>query len=65
MYTVRLIPTLKYDLGSRHIATEEDLRSAVTEFFAKYDAEWYSAGIHKLISRYSNCLTEQGKYVEK
>ncbi len=30
---------------------EEDLHSTVTEFFVKQDAEWYSAGIYKLISR--------------
>ncbi len=40
-----LIPGLKRDLGSRHFATEEDLHNAVAKFFAKQDAEWYSAGI--------------------
>ncbi len=37
----------------------------VAEFFAKQDTEWYSTGIHKLISHYNKCLDEQGDYVEK
>ncbi len=27
--------------------------------FAKQDADWYSAGIYKLILRYNKCLNEQ------
>ncbi len=60
-----LIPTLKRDFGGRHFASEKDLQSAVCEFFTKQDAEWYSAGIYKLISCYNKCLIEQGDYVEK
>ncbi len=44
---------------------EEDLQSAVVKFFAKQDTEWYSTGIHKLISHYNKCLNEQGDYVAK
>ncbi len=55
----RLIPCLKRDLGGRHFAVEQDLQSMVTEFFPKQDAEWYSAGIHKLILRNNKCLDEQ------
>ncbi len=44
---------------------EEDLQSPVAEFFTKQDAEWYSAGIHKLILGYSKYADEQGDYVEK
>ncbi len=44
---------------------EEGLKSAVAEFFAKQDTEWYSAGIHKLILCYNKCLNEQGDFVEK
>ncbi len=44
---------------------EEDLQSMVAEFFTKQDAEWYSTGIHKLISHYNKSLDEQGDYVEK
>ncbi len=50
-----LIPCLKRDLGGQHVAMEEDLQSAVAEFLAKQDAEWYN-GIHKFISRYNKCL---------
>ncbi len=64
-YTVHLIPSLKRDLNGRHFASKEDLQSMVAEFFAKQDAEWYSVSIHKLISRYNNCLDEQSDYVEK
>ncbi len=60
-----LIPALKPDLGGQHFATKEYLQSTVAMFFAKLDAEWYSAGIHKLISHYNKCLDEQGDYVEK
>ncbi len=62
---MHLIPGLKGDLGWRHFAMEEDLQSAVAEFIAKQDTEWYSAGIHKLISRYNKYLDEQGDYAEK
>ncbi len=61
----RLIPSLKCDLGGQHFTTEEDLQSMVAEFFIKQDTEWYSAGIHKLISRYNKCLAEHDDYVEK
>ncbi len=44
---------------------EEELQSVVAKFFLKQEAKWYSAGIHKLISRYNKCLDEQGDYVEK
>ncbi len=64
-YTKRLIPSRKHDFGGRHFAMEEDLQSVVAKFFAKQYAEWYSAYIHKLISRYNKCLNEQGDYVEK
>ncbi len=43
---------------------EEYLQRAVAEIFAKQEAEWYSAGIHKLILRYNKCLDEQGNYVQ-
>ncbi len=46
MYSTHLIPDLKHDFGSRHFAMEEDLQSAIAEFFTKQDAEWYSAGIY-------------------
>ncbi len=59
-----LIPSLKCDSGGRHFATEDDLQSVVAKFLAKQDAEWYSAGIYKLILRYDKCLNEQGDYVE-
>ncbi len=39
--------SLKRDLSGRHFVTEEDLQSAVTKFFAKQEAEWYRAGMHK------------------
>ncbi len=61
---VHLIFNLKHDLGGRCFAMEEDLQSTVPEFFTKPDAEWFSAGIHKLISRYNNCLDEQDDYAE-
>ncbi len=44
---------------------EEDLWSVVAKFFAKQNIEWYSAGIHKLISVYNKCLSEQDDYVEE
>ncbi len=65
VYTVNLILSLKCDLGGRHFVTEEDLQSAVAEFFAKQDGEWYSVGILKLISQYNKCLVEQSDSVEK
>ncbi len=58
-------PWPKRDLGSRHFAMKENLRSAVIKFLAKPNTEWYGAGIHKLILRYNKCFDEQGDYVEK
>ncbi len=65
MYMVQVRAGLKHDLGGRHFAMEEDLESAVAEFFAKYDTKWYNTGIHKLILRYNKCLNEQGDYAEQ
>ncbi len=59
-----LIPHLKCNIRGRHFIIEEDLQSAVAEFFTKQDAEWYRAGTHKLILHYNKCLDEQGDYVE-
>ncbi len=44
---------------------EKDLQNVVAKFFTKKNTEWYSAGIHKLISYYNNDLDEQNDYVEK
>ncbi len=60
-----LIPSLEQDLGGQHFTMEEDLQSVVSEFFTKQDTEWYSAGFHKLISRYNKCPDAQSDYVEK
>ncbi len=43
---------------------EEDLQGVFAKFFVEQDAEWYTAGIYKLISGYK-CLYEQGDYIEK
>ncbi len=37
----------------------------VAKFFTKQDAEWYTADIHKLISRYNKCFDEQNDYIEQ
>ncbi len=36
------IPSLKCDLGYPHYAMEEDLQSAVAEFFGKKDVELFA-----------------------
>ncbi len=64
-YIMQVQAGVKCDLGSRHLAMEEDLQSVVTKFFAKQDTAWYNTGIHKLISRYNKGPNEQGDYVEK
>ncbi len=60
--TIRLspYPRLIRVLDDRHYQ-----QITVNEFFGKQDAEWYRAGIHKLILRYNKCLNEQVDYVEK
>ncbi len=60
-----LFPGLKNHLGGRHFATGDELRAAVDEFFAKMDAQWYAAGIDRLVLRYDKCLNQNGDYVEK
>ncbi len=59
-----LVIGLKHDLSGRHFAMEEDLQSAIIKFFTKQDAEWYGAGIHKLMPQWTGWLCRKvGNFV--
>jgi len=60
-----LFPELKKWLGGRRYDTHEELESSINEHFKSLAAEFYEAGIGKLVHRYDKCLNLQGNYVEK
>ncbi len=60
-----LFPDLKGELGGQHFKTEDELKNAVNTILQNLDARWYSAGIEKLVYRFSKCLDRFGDYIEK
>ena len=53
----------KYLKGIR-FTSDEDLKAAVTKFFALQQIEFYENGVRKLISRWQRCIDLGGDYVE-
>lgn len=60
-----LFPQLKQHLGGRRFANEENLKEEVQTWLTSLAAEWYDAGLKKLLPRYQKCIEIQGDYVEK
>ena len=60
-----LFPQLKQHLGGRRFANEENLKEEVQTWLTSLAAEWYDAGLKKLLPRYQKCFEIQGDYVEK
>ena len=60
-----LFPSLKMWLGSQCFVDNNELQSAVKNWFSAQAADFYKTGIKKLLSRYSKCLERDGDYVEK
>ncbi len=45
--------------------TDDAVKAAMHEYFAKLDRNFFADGILKLITRYEKCLSHMGAYVEK
>lgn len=60
-----LFPFLKGWLGGQRFDDDEELISAVNNWFQNQAAEWYNIGIENLVSRWDKCLNRYGDYVEK
>jgi hypothetical protein len=44
---------------------DDEVKKAVSTWFASQAASFYNAGIQKLVPRYDKCLNNGGNYVEK
>ncbi len=56
---------LKGWLGSQKFTNNDDLQHGVTTYLKNLDAEFFHAGMEKLVARYDKCLNVNGNYVEK
>jgi hypothetical protein len=71
LYSPDLVPSdfylflhLKSFLGGRRFHDDE-VKEAVTTWFASQAAAFYDEGIQKLVQRYDKCLNNDGNYVKK
>jgi hypothetical protein len=55
---------LKSFLAGRQFHDDE-VKEAVTTWFASQAASFYDEGIQKLVQRYDKCLNNGGNYVEE
>lgn len=60
-----LFPKLKEHLRGVHFTTDEAVQAEVRLWFRQQGPNFYSDGIHKLVSRWEKCVRRQGDYVEK
>lgn len=60
-----LFPELKRHLGGKRFENEDELKREVEQWLTEMAAEWYDAGLKKLLPRYQKCLEKDGDYVEK
>jgi hypothetical protein len=44
---------------------DDEVKEAVTTWFASQVAAFYDEGIQKLVQRYDKCFNNDGNYVEK
>jgi histone-lysine N-methyltransferase SETMAR len=56
---------LKSFLGGRRFLDDNEVKEAVSTWFASQAAAFYDEGIQKLVQRYDKCLKNDGNYVEK
>jgi hypothetical protein len=47
------------------MGSNEEVKKTVKDWFNGLVADFYNAGIQKLITRYDKCLNLHGDYVEK
>jgi hypothetical protein len=51
-------------LGGRRVRSDEEVKKTVKDWFSGLAADFYGAGIRKLVTRHK-CLNLHGDYVEK
>lgn len=56
---------LKKWLGGQRFENDEELKTAVVNWFNSQAANFYAEGLRKLVQRYEKCLELNGDYVEK
>jgi hypothetical protein len=61
--TFHLFTYLKQFLGSTHVGCDEEVKKTVK--FSGLEADFYDAGVQKLVTRHDYCLNLHGNYVEK
>ncbi len=60
-----LFPAMHVAFGGKRFNSDEEVQQAVLSYLRKLAAEFYFAGIEKLVYRYNKCLDLAGDYVEK
>jgi len=48
----QLFPQLRVLLDGQRFVNDDEVKSAVNDWFKEMDAEWYGSGIRKSFSRY-------------
>ncbi|KAJ4446843.1 hypothetical protein ANN_13541 [Periplaneta americana] len=56
---------LKKFLGGQRFDGDDEVKTAVREWFASQAGEFYNEGIERLVPRLDKCLNNGGDYVEK
>uniref|UniRef100_A0A673BIC6 Histone-lysine N-methyltransferase SETMAR n=1 Tax=Sphaeramia orbicularis TaxID=375764 RepID=A0A673BIC6_9TELE len=60
-----LFPNMKKHLAGKRYQTDDEVISAVEDFFGDQDESFYTAGIQELQHRWKKCVDRRGDYVEK
>ena len=60
-----LFPNLKKHLAGRRYESDDDVISAVEDFFEGQEENFYATGIRALQHRWKKCVDRRGDYVEK
>ena len=60
-----LFPNLKKDNRGLHFRSDEEVVTAVEEWFNGKDPDFFSSGLMALEHRWSKCITLEGNYIEK
>lgn len=60
-----LFPNLKKELRGKKFSSDEEVKDAVSAYFADKNKTFFFEGIHKLIERSEKCIRVAGEYIEK
>ncbi|UYV78230.1 hypothetical protein LAZ67_16000594 [Cordylochernes scorpioides] len=55
-----LFPALKWHLGGKHFANDDEVQAEENHWLRRQDTAWYNSGIKKLLQRYQKCLDRNG-----